>query len=313
MTIQVIEAGLQTTIQAGPRTGLRHLGVPTSGAADSLSLALANRLVGNDLHAAALEVTLSGLLLRFDGATYFALTGAVALAEINGQAIPVHETVMAVSGDELHVAVSDAGARVYVAFAGGLVADDVLGSTSTYLPAGFGGYQGRALLKDDRLHTRPVSRQPELLQTPEDYQPLISRTWALRACHAPETSLLADPSRVFEASLTVGNRADRMGMILEGEKIDVLSEGRMRSAPVFPGTIQCPEDGQLFVLAVDAQTTGGYPRVGQIARVDRHLLGQIRVGDKLRLLWRDEQSAIDDLRAKVDYWQAWLPGVASVI
>ena len=104
-----------------------------------------------------------------------------------------------------------------------------------------------------------------------------------------------------------------MGMILEGEKFGVLSAGRMRSAPVFPGTIQCPEDGRLFVLSIDAQTTGGYPRAGQIARVDRHLLGQIRAGDKLRLLWRDEQSATDELRAKVDYWQAWLPGISTVI
>jgi len=313
MTIQITKAGLQTTIQAGPRIGLRHLGVPTSGAADPLSLALANRLVGNALQAAALEVTLYGVSLRFGAAMHFALTGATARAELNGQAITVHKTMAAVAGDELHVAAFDAGARVYVAFAGGLVADDVLGSTSTYLPAGFGGYLGRALLKNDRLQTRSISMQPEVIQTPEDYQPLVSRTWALRACHAPETSLLADPGRVFDTNLSVGSRADRMGMQLEGEKIDILSNGRMCSAPVFPGTIQCPEDGQLFILSVDAQTTGGYPRVGQIARVDRHLLGQIRPGDKLRLLWRDEKTATDELRAKVEYWRAWLPTISSVI
>ena len=139
------------------------------------------------------------------------------------------------------------------------------------------------------------------------------RSWALRACYAAETPLLADRDRIFDTNFAVGNRADRMGMMLDGAKTDVLSDGRMSSAPVFPGTVQCPEDGRLFMLSVDAQTTGGYPRVAQIIRADRHLLGQIRPGDKVRLLWRDEQCAIDEFRAKLDYWRAWLPDIPRVI
>jgi allophanate hydrolase subunit 2 len=87
----------------------------------------------------------------------------------------------------------------------------------------------------------------------------------------------------------------------------------MPSAAVFPGTVQCPEDGQPYLLSVDAQTTGGYPRVAQIIRADRHLLGQIRPGDKLRLLLRDEAGANHDLRAKIHYWEEWLPNVAQVM
>ena len=87
----------------------------------------------------------------------------------------------------------------------------------------------------------------------------------------------------------------------------------MPSAPVFPGTIQCPEDGAPFVLSVDSGTTGGYPRIAQVARADRHLLGQMRPGDHVRFLPRQPQEAIDELHAKHDYWRKWLPGIERVI
>jgi allophanate hydrolase subunit 2 len=82
---------------------------------------------------------------------------------------------------------------------------------------------------------------------------------------------------------------------------------------VFPGTVQCPEDGSPFILSVDAGTTGGYPRIAQIARCDRHLLGQMRPGDRVRFLRREPQEAIDELHAKHDYWRKWLPDIESVI
>jgi allophanate hydrolase subunit 2 len=87
----------------------------------------------------------------------------------------------------------------------------------------------------------------------------------------------------------------------------------MPSAPVFPGTVQCPESGSPYLLSVDAGTVGGYPRIAQIARADRHLMGQLRPGDHVRLLWRDEQSAVDELRAKIRYWRQWLGDIERVL
>jgi allophanate hydrolase subunit 2 len=104
-----------------------------------------------------------------------------------------------------------------------------------------------------------------------------------------------------------------MGMQLTGPQLAVDSRGRMPSAAVFPGTIQCPEDGTPYLLSVDAQTIGGYPRVAQIARADRHLLGQLRPGDSLQLLPRQPVDAQQELRAKHDYWRKWLPGIEAVI
>lgn len=314
MSIVVVKPGMLTTIQAGPRQGLRHLGVPASGAADPLSLALANKLVGNRALAAALEVTFVGPRLRFECCTQFALTGASANAELNGSTVAFHKTQDADVGDELILHPAEVGARVYIAFAGGLVADEVLGSVSTYVPAGFGGFAGRPLQDNDRLRLGEAAGPVEL-ETPQNFRPPITTRWALRACGSAETGLLAEGQRgvLFDTHWKIGLRADRMGVAMAGRRLKVNSDGRMASAPVFPGTIQCPENGEPFLLGVDAQTTGGYPRIAQIARADRHLLGQMRANDSLLLLPRHPDEAVNELRAKHDVWRQWLPDIERVI
>jgi allophanate hydrolase subunit 2 len=154
-----------------------------------------------------------------------------------------------------------------------------------------------------------------MLRTPKEFRPRAGTSWALRACSGAEVELLSKESRfdLFDTNFAVGSRADRMGLQLESARFDVSSGGRLASAPVFPGTIQCPEDGKPFLLSIDAQTIGGYPRVAQVARADRHLIGQLRPGDHVRLLWRDADSAREELLAKHDYWGEWLPGISSVV
>jgi biotin-dependent carboxylase-like uncharacterized protein len=315
MTVRILKPGLQTTVQAGPRTGQRHLGVPASGAADALSLALANHLVGNAAFAPALETTLTGATVRFERDCFVAITGARARVRLNGERVKRHRTLAVAGGDQLEIGPAKAGARNYLALAGGIAVDEVLGSASTYLPAGFGGFRGRALRVDDVLALGPCSNAPAMLKTPKDFRPPASTSWALRACYGAEVDLLDKESRfdLFDTNFSVGNRADRMGLQLEGARFAVKSGGRLASAPVFPGTIQCPEDGRPFLLSIDAQTIGGYPRVAQVARVDRHLIGQLRPGDHVRLLWRDIASAREELLAKHAYWQEWLPGISNVI
>ncbi len=315
MTVRILKPGLQSTVQAGPRTGQRHLGVPASGAADPLSLALANRLVGNAWSAPAIETTLVGASLRFEHAGYVAVTGATANVWLNGERVKRHRTLRVAPGDELTVGPARVGARSYVAVAGGIEADDVLGSASTYLPAGFGGFRGRALRADDLLDLGPSGEAPLEIRTPKRFRPRSSTSWALRACYGADVDLLTKESRfdLFDTNFTVGNRADRMGLELRGARFAVTSGGRLASAPVFPGTIQCPEDGTPFLLSIDAQTIGGYPRVAQVARLDRHLIGQLRPGDHVRLLWRDADSARNELLAKHDYWREWLPDIGVII
>ena len=313
MSITVLKPGLQTTIQSRPRNGLRHNGIAASGAADPLSLALANKLVSNLWDAAALESTLLGPTLRFDTDCTFAITGAEANAKLNDNATAFHETILAKAGDELAIGASDAGSRTYIAVTGGFIVDDVLGSQSTDLLAAFGGHEGRALEASDVLDV--VTRSAERLSTPDEFRLPMSSSWALRATASVEAGQLDERSRdrLFTTNWTVGRRADRMGLKLDGPILEVSSDGRMPSAAVFPGTVQCPQDGSPYILSVDAGTVGGYPRVAQIIRADRHLIGQLRSGDHVRLLHRDPDQATNALREKISYWEAWLPEIAAVL
>ena len=117
---------------------------------------------------------------------------------------------------------------------------------------------------------------------------------------------------LFGRQWHVSSRADRMGIQLEGEALGGMDTGRRPSVPVFPGCVQCPPDGVPFLLSIDAQTTGGYARVAQVIRADRHLIGQLRSGDSLRFLPRTPTEAATELRQKIDYWSEWLPGCTEV-
>ena len=313
MTIRVEKPGLQSTIQSWPRTGSRHLGVPASGPVDPLSMALANRLVGNTAVTPALETTLTGVTLKFEVATYVSVTGAIAKCTLNGNPVNQHVTIAVKRNDILVIGSAEKGVRSYVAFAGGLKADEVLGSVSTYMTAQFGGHKGRALEAGDELELSDQSATPSILETPANYHLPMLDSWSLRTGRSCETMSVGKPAGLFETKLTIGGRSDRMGIKLEGETFKTDVSGQMPSVPVFPGTIQCPQDGKLFILSVDAGTTGGYPRVAKITRMDLHLLGQLRPGNSLTLIERTDEDAARELREKHAYWIAWLPDIAAVI
>jgi biotin-dependent carboxylase-like uncharacterized protein len=289
------------------------MGVPSSGPADPLSMALANRLVGNSSFDSALETTLTGVTLKFTHETAVAITGATAECALNGETVQQHSVIAAQTGDVLSIGSAVDGVRSYVAFAGGLLADEILGSASTYITAEFGGHEGRALQKGDELQLVDTNRAAPPLETPPEYRFPILKSWTIRAGRSCESSSLKNPQQLFDRKFAVASRSDRMGIKLEGETFATGSDGQMPSVPVFPGTIQCPQDGSLFILSVDAGTTGGYPRVAKVVRMDLHLLGQLRPGNKLTLIQRSDEDATSELREKHAYWEAWLPDIADVI
>jgi biotin-dependent carboxylase-like uncharacterized protein len=315
MSLLITRAGLQSTIQARPRVGQRHLGVPLCGPADPLSMALANHLLGNAALAPALELTLSGIEIFFQADSFFAISGAPCDVSLNGKVIEAHTAYAAKTGDELRIGSAQQGVRTYVAVGGGLVGDEFLGSVSTYTPAAFGGFEGRALRNYDRIEILRAEGMSSNMRTPPEFQPPPTNAWALRACIGNEYSSLngADQEALFDTNFSVGARGDRMGIQLQGKAFETASAGYLDSAPIFPGCVQCPPSGVPYLLAVDAQTTGGYAQLAQVARVDRHIIGQLRAGDHVRLLRRTPEKAAADLREKHDYWREWLPDIESVI
>ncbi|WP_036767425.1 biotin-dependent carboxyltransferase family protein [Parvularcula oceani] len=305
--IEILSPGLQTSVQAEPRAGLRHQGLASGGPADPLSHALANALVGNPPGAPALEATLSGMALRFLADTAFALAGAPCEARLGETAVPDHETLQAQAGQVLTLSPPRLGCRTYLAIAGGLEGQTAFGSRSTDLRAGFGGHEGRALKEGDRLATGPAAPL-EARVTPEALrQPFLHR-WTLRATLGPEWDRLSPESQgaLFASGWTAGRDSDRTGVRLDGDTVTLAEDAEMDSAATLPGTVQCPGGGAPILLLPDCGTTGGYPRAARVIRADRHLLGQIRPGDDVRLLEWSEEDAVRVLDEKTALLRGWL-------
>ncbi|MEM9234870.1 MAG: biotin-dependent carboxyltransferase family protein [Pseudomonadota bacterium] len=301
MSLTIIEPGLQTTLQAAPRSGLRHQGVPAAGPADAVSAALLNRAVGNEPYRALLEIPYGGFVAGVEGPATFAVGGAEADFTVNGVAVKPWVPVNLGRGvRQLRIGPITAGVQMYLAVAGGFHAGEFLGSASTYLPAAFGGYHGRALRAGDVLSVNDPLGTREPADVPGGLRPFLSTGWSLRATVSGETDWLTEASRerLFGAPFTVSRQTSRMGVGLAGEALELSQNQMLQSVPVFPGTVQCPESGLPFLLSADAQTTGGYPRVAQIIRADRHRLGQLRPGDQVTLSEVSPEEAASILHTK---------------
>jgi antagonist of KipI len=266
---------------------------------DRVALRIANILVGNDEGDAALEVSLIGPALVFDEPAVVALTGADLEASIDGRPIPLWHAAQIPRGGTLRFGKPGTGCRAYIAVAGGFDVPLVFGSRSTYLRAAFGGLEGRSLRAGDVLDVGPASVRAMRIagvigggDSPAVSRWSIARSLRPRYSEEPtvdvipgaHTELLTAEARgrLTGSAFRVSSSSDRMGYRLDGqplalrEKIEMLSEG------VAFGTIQLPPGGAPIILMADCQTTGGYPRIGEVATVDLPLIAQLKPGDRLR-------------------------------
>lgn len=307
MSLHIVRSGLLTTVQDLGRPGYQHLGVVVGGALDVLSLRVANLLVGNPEGAAGLEITLLGPTVRFEANLLIALTGADLSPTLDGQPAPMHRAVAVRAGTVLAFGAARAGCRAYLAVAGGLAVPLVLGSRSTYLRAGLGGWHGRALRTGDELPVgEPTAAGQQLRQAvaPAPSAAISLATgWAaarwvpgpalcpqphptpvVRAVRGPEYEQFAPASQraFWHEPFAITPAADRMGYRLQGPVLQRKMDVELVSSAVTFGTVQVPPGGQPIVLLADAQTTGGYPRVAQVITTDFGALAQARPGQALR-------------------------------
>lgn len=276
--IVVMKPGLFTTIQDLGRPGHRMAGVPLCGAADPVSLRRANRLVGNDDAAAALEITLVGPDLRCDRDLVVAVAGAAFPGMPSGVAVHAH------AGETLTLGHATVGCRGYLAVAGGCAVPAVLGSRSTFVPARLGGLRGLPLAAGDRLPVGEACRAPVAGPRVDacSTAPRSGMAVVLRMIPGEQFERVGDP--IWNATHTTSSRSDRMGVRLDGAPLGGDVAGPSRSVAVLPGTVQLPPDGRPIVLLADAQTIGGYPVIGHVITADLPLVAQLRPGDTVR--WR---------------------------
>ncbi|RCW51870.1 biotin-dependent carboxyltransferase family protein [Paenibacillus prosopidis] len=329
--IKVLRPGLLTTVQDLGRYGFQKYGVVAGGVMDTGAARTANWLVGNADREAVLEITLTGTELVIESEMVIAVCGGDMSVTIDGQAMPLWRPVLIRAGAVVKFSAYRSGCRSYLAAAGGFDVPEVMGSRSTYLRGSIGGFEGRAMKAGDVL----AVKQPSLLSArihaalSAGFEGGFSASnW--HASHFAIAENLAEPiiraipgthfdlftpgsqEDLFNQTFRIGVQSDRMGCRLEGtQKLQLSSPAEMLSEAVANGTVQVPPDGNPIVLLADRQTTGGYPRIAQVATVDIPVFAQLKPGDRFRFeavtqqeaerLYLDGERDMQLLKAAISY------------
>jgi 5-oxoprolinase (ATP-hydrolysing) subunit C len=293
--IEILTETALATVQDRGRVGGLRWGVGTAGAMDDLALQAGNILLGNPVDAAAIEVQVFPIALRFEHACAVAVTGADCMAELDGTVLPPWWAAPASAGAVLRLGPTRkgdwSGSRAYVCVAGGVDVPVIMGSRSTQLRGGFGGHEGRSLRRGDRLPrggsaevvaTDRVGAMPPALALPLEQDGLP----AVRVIPAAEYDHYTEASRsaLWQAPWRITPQSDRYGFRLAGPTLEPLAPIELRSHGIVPGVIQVPHGGQPIVQMRDAQPSGGYPKMGTIIEADLWRLAQAPIGSQVRFV-----------------------------
>ena len=312
MGIRVLKGGMMTTVQDLGRTGYQSQGFGVSGVMDVRSFKIANLLLDNPENEAVLEFSLVGPTLQFTSETIIAITGGDFQPQINKAPAPMYTAIYMNRGDILEFQGAKTGSRGYLAFSSYLDIPVVMGSRSTNIKCGIGGFKGRRLMADDYLGFRIKRRYlPYFLSRhlePDDFN---QDEADLRVVMGPQDKQFTRQGKetFLTSEYTVTSDFDRMGCRLEGpfiahkETADIISDG------IAFGAIQVPSHGKPIVLLSDRQTTGGYAKIATIASVDIPKLVQRKTEHKIRFheisvseaqqLLTDEMKEFDQMRKQI--------------
>jgi biotin-dependent carboxylase-like uncharacterized protein len=286
--LEVVSPGAYASVQDRGRRGHRRVGVPWAGVLDPRLMRIANTLVGNAAGTPVIECFDGGQQLVARGGTIrLALAGDALLeCEVAGERrkLPAWCSLTLGDGDTLWVRRLARG-RIVVIAVEGLVLAEVLGSASTYARAGLGGVDGRALAAGARLPAAPASsRLEQMLADPP--RPV---TGPIRIIAGPQADHFSPATQAAfaDTDYRVSTQADRMGVRLEGPALAHVGAREIVSDATVPGSVQVPGNGLPIVLLADAQTAGGYPKIGTVIGADLPRLAAFRPGQLLRFAWID--------------------------
>ena len=331
MSLQIISAGLLTTIQDTGRNGHQKEGIIVSGAMDALALRIGNLLVGNPENAAALEITLLGPQIYFAAEHIICLTGADLSPEINNNRVKMWRPIRIPKGSLLQFGKPALGCRTYLSISGSFAINPVLGSYATYLRAGLGGLNGIPLQAGDIIPcpgTNATANNLVRAFNPEDNpNSFISASWTItsqlypkyelkpiiRVMKGPEYNWFKESSQAnfWHYAYRVSPQSDRMGYRLDGTLLFLKEKSELLSGAVTFGTVQVPAQGNPIILMADHQTTGGYPGIAQVITADFSTLAQVAPGQNIffkeaslseaqELLFRQEQR-IAQLKSAINF------------
>ncbi len=287
--MQFLKSGILTSIQDPGRVGYREQGINTNGNMDALSPRLINILLNNDESEAVLEMHYPTPVIQFEEDVIACIGGGEFSPKVNGKDIEEWRVHLFKKGDTLSFGAKKRGERCYLAVKGGFDIPSVMGSKATNIAAGFGGH---LIQKNDHLYTK--LKNGSLLAAKEIFKlnakivnsklrPQINCVQELRVITGADFECLDKESRdaIYHQKFIISAHCNRMGFRLEGDCLNLNACGSSISSAVDFGTIQLLPDGQLLILMADHQTTGGYPKIGNVISVDLPILAQLSVGQHI--------------------------------
>ena len=281
---EIIRAGVNTTFQDQGRSNLYHIGIPFSGAMDNRNYCLANKLTGNKLNSPVIEFAFQGPHLKYTGEKInIAVTGDVVFkiiksgTEIDGNC---YESYQIESGDQINLISTNKSVYGYLAIGGGLDLKLQWNSCSINTKANIGSNDGKKLENGQKINILNVNSDQSKRKT--NY--INSKVENIRVIIGPNFDYFSEEGKkiFFEKEFTVSKLSDRMGMRLEGSKIENIVNTNIKSEGLIKGVIQVPADGNPIIMLSDHGTVGGYPKIGVVASVDYDRLVQISPGSKVK-------------------------------
>lgn len=300
MSIQIIKAGIFSTLQDKGRYGFQHLGINPSGAMDLVSARIANYLVGNCSNEAVIESHFPASQILFNEDALIALSGADFGAMINDQPIPINTPVLVSKLTALQFSKPIQGSKSYLAIRGGFTSENWLNSNSTDTRLQKGGCK-KPFKKEDIISFKQQTDYSSILKNKDclvfhcsvDVHQFYNHVNSIRFIESIEFSFLQETSKIqlIENSFQITAQSDRMGYRLNSIALEKKNTVDIISSAVTRGTIQLLPNGQLVILMADHQTTGGYPRIGNIITADLHKLAQLKVGESFTFIKTDLNNA----------------------
>jgi biotin-dependent carboxylase-like uncharacterized protein len=281
---EIKRAGINTTFQDKGRNNLYHIGIPFSGAMDNRNFLLANKLVGNKLDSPVIEFAYQGPLLKFNGDKItITVTGDVIFKlnkknkEIEGRC---YETYQLENGDEINILSTNKSVYGYLAISGEIDLKLQWGSCSINTKANIGSNDGKKLTNEQKINIRKIN----LNQKNKKINYLNSKIENIRVIKGTNFDYFSEEGKkiFFEKEFIVSKLSDRMGVRLEGPKIENIVNTNIKSEGLLKGVIQVPADGNPIIMLSDHGTIGGYPKIGVVASVDYDRLVQISPGSKIK-------------------------------
>ena len=281
---EIKRAGINTTFQDQGRSNLYHIGIPFSGAMDNRNFQISNKLVGNETNSPVIEFAYQGPLLKYFGDDIrCAIAGDVKFIirkndnDIEGNC---YQSFTLENGDEIDIITTNKSVYGYLAISGEFNLEYQWSSCSINTKANIGSNNGKRIEDTQKIYISKINKN--LNDKKLNY--INTKIEKIRVIKGTNFNYFSDKGKniFFDEEFVVSKLSDRMGMRLDGPKIENIVDTNIKSEGLIKGVIQVPADGNPIIMLSDHGTIGGYPKIGVVISADYDKLVQLTPGSKIK-------------------------------